>query len=251
MTEPHLTYWYLIRHAPVAGHHGALYKEADMPADVSDRLSLDWLAAHLPRDANWWASPRRRAVETAQALQKSLSLRLPIWEDTRLGEQNFGDWQGLDFHQLWSIIEDLPAHNWSLLAADTRPPGGESFLDVWQRVGDFITEHTAQAHRDHYMPEKYVIVAHAGTIRAFVGQALGLDPERALSLGMQPLSLCEMLHQTGTGRGGAWQLLSLNRTAVPNKVRSTKEKATKPDSEKTDSGPSDFGETKNPDVSQI
>ena len=203
-----ITDWYLVRHAPVVGTTEGIQASPDEPADLTDGAALARLADALPGAALWWSSPLQRCRATARALLQAQAAERPVEVDDRLREQHFGDLYGLSFADAWARIERLPAHNWSMLAADSRPPGGGRFIDLWARVRDFIDD---PDHRTNPASPR-VLVAHAGVIRAFVGQALGLPPEIALALSAEPLSLCHLRASTGSGRGGAWQLVYMNRT---------------------------------------
>ena len=72
------------------------------------------------------------------------------------------------------------------------PPGGESFAHLMARVGEAITE----INRD-YRGRDIVCVAHGGTIRAALGLALGLPPERALNFTIDNVSLSRIDHFAG------------------------------------------------------
>ncbi len=205
--DPAISEWYLVRHATVAGVTDGLYREADPPADLSDQAPLAYAAARLPQGAVWRASPLTRTIETARALARLGSDPQDPDIEPDLREQDFGDWHGLDFPTLWPRIAHLPAHNWSILAPETRPPGGDSFLDVWQRVGALQA-----AIDDSHAGSRQILITHAGVIRAFVGRALGLEPDRALAMAISPLSVTHLLHRRGQGRGGDWQLVYLNAT---------------------------------------
>ncbi len=209
MTDIAITDWYLLRHAAVAGAPEGIQASADEPADLSNKAALARLAGALPSGALWWSSPLSRCRATARALQQVKACERPVQFDERLREQHFGALYGLSFAEAWRRIEPLPAHNWSMLAADSAPPEGDRFIDLWARVGDFIDD---AGHRKE-LGRPRVLVTHAGVVRAFVGQALGLSPETALVLSVEPLSLSHLRAGTGRGRGGAWQLLCLNRLA--------------------------------------
>jgi alpha-ribazole phosphatase len=209
MTEIELTDWYLIRHAPVASDHPGLYQDQDAPIAPLETERLARLATMLPTDADWHVSPRTRTQQTAQALQSHLPGCTAPRTDKRLAEQSYGDWHGLSFGDLWPLIEDLPAHNWSILAAATTPPNGDNFMAVWDQAADFMKEFEPASTRPQ------IVVAHAGTIRAIIGHILGLSPDMALSLSIDTLSLTHLRHQTNTGLGGAWQLAYLNRETSP------------------------------------
>ncbi|WP_339863610.1 histidine phosphatase family protein [Paremcibacter congregatus] len=198
--------WYLIRHAPVLGAQEKLYRSGDEPADLSQTAVLDRLAAQLPEQGQWVTSPLLRAIMTARALGDRMPDTVKMREDARLEEQDFGDWFGLSFDELWQKIKDLPPHNWSLLAAETTPAGGESFMAVWQRVGDFLAE---QENVEKETPQ--IIISHAGVIRAIVGHILDMTPDQALSFGCDPLSLTHLQYSDQAHAGGQWRLVVLNQ----------------------------------------
>lgn len=196
---------YLIRHAPVLGAKEKLYQTANEPADLSQGSKLDKLAARLPADASWFSSPLQRAETTAQALKIRQKDTTEITLDHRLTEQDFGDWFGLSFEDLWQEIKILPPHNWSLLAAESCPPGGESFQAVWDRVGGFLDDFKDQDKKDNR-----IIISHAGVIRAMMGHILQLSPDKALSFALAPLSMTHVQYCDTRFRGGQWRLVTVN-----------------------------------------
>ncbi len=140
-------FWW-VRHAPV-DHDGRIYGQKDMPCDCTDAAVFAGLARQLPRDAAWVTSNLRRTHETARAIVRAgLTGPDPIPGPDApaipdLAEQNFGDWQGLTyeelrhsrggaFHRFWHA----PAHQ--------RAPGGESFVDMMQRVARAIHQRARQ-----------------------------------------------------------------------------------------------------------
>ncbi|MBT5187881.1 MAG: histidine phosphatase family protein [Kordiimonadaceae bacterium] len=199
-----ITQWYLVRHAPVINAEKGVYAQADGNAAIPEETIVNALKSSLPEDAIWHVSPLKRTRQTADAISRSLS---NLSYDDRLIEQNFGEWQGLSFEEIMRKIKDHPPHNWSLLSAGTTPPNGESFEDVQKRVSDFIDSNV-----NEQPTRPRILVTHAGVIRAFIGTALGLSNDNALALGVDPFSVSKLTHQTGTGKGGEWQLNSLNQT---------------------------------------
>ena len=206
-----LSEWHLIRHAPVQNARKGIYSNADDEAQLPDQDIIRDQASRLPDNALWFVSPLLRTKQTADALRNEMKLPGDIFYLDELKEQNFGDWQGLSFEDIWQKIKNLPAHNWSLLTADNAPPNGESFLDVQSRVSDFI-EQNIKVNIDR----PRIMVTHAGVIRSFIGLTLELDSNKALSLEVSPFSLSQLTHQTGEGKGGQWQLNALNRTCESN-----------------------------------
>ena len=153
------TRWWWIRHAPVTGHEGRVYGASDVPCDVSARDVFQRLAGRLPADALWVTSHLQRTSQTAEAIRTEMSPEqaatpLPV---ARLAEQNFGDWQGMSRADL-AERRDGAWHRFWLAPAHERPPGGESFEDVVERVSKSITELTEQ-HRGRDI----IAVTHGGT----------------------------------------------------------------------------------------
>ena len=202
-------FWW-VRHAPVE-HGGRIYGQKDMPCDCTDAAVFSGLARLLPREAGWVTSTLRRTHETARAI---VCAGLPGPDPipgpdaaalAALAEQSFGDWQGLTydelrqsrggaFHRFWHA----PAHE--------RAPGGESFLDVMERVAGAVHALlAANQGRD------IIAVAHGGTIRAALGLALGLDPEACLAFTMENCSVTRIDHVEGPGMGHGWRVVAVNR----------------------------------------
>ena len=202
-------FWW-VRHAPVE-HGGRIYGQSDMPCDCTDASVFAGLARQLPRDAVWVTSHLRRTHETARAIVRAglpgpaeiPGPDAPSLPD--LAEQSFGDWQGLTydelrhsrggaFHRFWHA----PAHE--------RAPGGESFIDVMQRVA-----RTIYSVLDANRGRDIIAVAHGGTIRAALGLALGLNPEACLAFTMENCSVTRIDHIDGPGMGHGWRVVTVNR----------------------------------------
>ncbi len=187
------TRWWWIRHAPVRANNGRLYGSDDLPCDVSDRETFAKLAKLLPPSAIWVTSHLQRTHQTADAvlLERPELAPLDRMAEENLGEQSFGDWQGLHFEEL-EEARDGAWHRFWLAPAHERPPGGESFEDLSLRVAERVAALTEQ-HKGHDL----IAVTHGGTIRAALTQALGIAPERALSFSIDNCSLTRIDHIVG------------------------------------------------------
>ena len=95
------------------------------------------LARELPRDAVWVTSNLARTRQTAAAIlaaaatagmPRSQPLAIPD-----LAEQHLGDWQGLERKPFYAERK-VGTHTLWFGPADERPPGGESFVDLVERV---------------------------------------------------------------------------------------------------------------------
>jgi alpha-ribazole phosphatase len=203
MSAFHVTRWWWIRHAPAINPSGRIYGATDVPADTTDEVAMRALARQLPLGAQWVTSHLRRAKETAEALRRAGAdaPSRPVVEK-HLGEQSFGAWHGRTYAE---IEREVGAHRFWLAPAHHRPPEGESFVDLVERVVPVIERLTA-GHRGRDI----VCVAHGGTIRAAVGHALALEPEAALRISTANLGLTRLDHVYEGSGPGAWRVAWLN-----------------------------------------
>jgi alpha-ribazole phosphatase len=186
-----ITRWWWIRHGPIHNPDHRLYGQQDLDAQFPDEGALQALSARLPDDPLWLTSTLKRTHQTTRALGREPD---PQHAHADLNEQYFGDWQGLSHTELKAIGPDFDAL-WRA-PGNTRPPGGESFADVVNRVAALI-EHVTRENTGRDI----VAVAHGGTIRAALALALKLDAEAALGFTIDTLSLTRINHvPPGSGR---------------------------------------------------
>lgn len=180
------TRWWLLRHAPVPCPHGRIHGRLDVACDTSEDEVFRSLARVLPANAALVESGLIRCRQTAGALETAGLLLPPPLVEPDLAEQDFGRWQGRSWMELEAAKDpDLPAF-WAD-PANARPPGGESFAAVVERVRAAMDRITAaQTGRD------ILAVVHAGTIRAALAAALGIRPDQALRFAVKPLSLTRL-----------------------------------------------------------
>lgn len=205
-----ITRWWWVRHAPVVGFDGRFYGGADVDCDVSDMVSFENLAAWLPMDAVWLTSHLKRSRETADALVQAGLAPLERLEEPDIGEQRYGDWEGITYAELaerqLEAANGGPWHKFWLAPADHRAPGsGESFIDVIDRVSGVMRRIT-----ETYPGCDIVAVSHGGTIRAALAHTLEIDPDKALCISVENLSTTRMDHIGGPGIGGDWRVVFVN-----------------------------------------
>jgi alpha-ribazole phosphatase len=181
---------WLVRHAAVDGAEGTIWGP-DAPADLSDRQSFELLRAHLPRDAKAYASPARRTIDTAKALQLDPAL-VP-----EFAEQDFGDWTGRRHDNLAAAGGEAYAQFWND-PVHSRPPGGESFEDQIARVRRGL---------DRIEAGPAILVVHSGTIRAALCIALDIPSQAALRFVIDPLSFTRIERL----RDGGWRVVCVNQ----------------------------------------
>ena len=203
-----VTRWWFVRHAPVVGVAGKIYGSDNVQCDTSDTAAFEVLAGTLPGEAIWLTSHLSRAKLTAQSIALAgLAYPDPIVEE-RLGEQNFGEWQGFSWSDMEAADPDAYFEFWSEPARNA-PPGGESFADLIARTAEIIDRYTV----DH-AGEDIVAVCHGGTIRAAIAHVLSLTPELGMSFTIDTLSVTRLEHVEGgllRGKGGAWRIGAINQ----------------------------------------
>ncbi|GEO81178.1 histidine phosphatase family protein [Pararhodospirillum oryzae] len=204
--RPGVVRWWWVRHAPVIGPRGRILGRTDVPCDTSDLDALIILADRLPSGAVVVVSPQLRSRQTASALEGAGALLTHPEEDAAFTEQDFGQWEGRTWNELMGAHPPDPQVStfWTDPARET-PPGGESFMSVMERVGQAVLSWS-----ERLGSGDVVVVAHAGTIRAAVAQALELAPPAALRLAIDPLSLTRIDRHGGPEDG--WAVRCVNET---------------------------------------
>jgi probable phosphoglycerate mutase len=157
------------------------------------------------------SSDLERARVTAESLANLVGL--PVELDPDLRETYAGVWQGLTRTE---IIERFPTEfaAWGG-DSDIRPGGGETRLEVAERVTRAISRALAE------VPESgtLVIASHGGALRAALGRLLGLEPAQWAALGVlanaQWSVLTELDEITPRPVGLNWRLQEYNAGSLP------------------------------------
>lgn len=107
-----------------------------------------------------------RARETAEIINEVLGL--PMHEDPRLAEQDWGQWAGLTKVELKKIFKKVQQQE--RLGFQFRPPGGESRDEVLIRACDALLDFNAE-HSD----ASVLVVTHNGVIKCLSYILSGLE----------------------------------------------------------------------------
>jgi broad specificity phosphatase PhoE len=198
---------FLIRHALVEpSARLTMYGSMDVGlcelALRQEAATYRWLAARLPRPARWLVTPLSRTRATAAAIFAAGYPETPLETHPALIEQGLGDWQGLP-HEVFAERLRHPPHPFWSIAVDERPPGGESFRDVMDRVGPALDRLVTQNQGGDV-----VIVAHGGSIRAALAHAMGVDGQPVLAFSIKNLSLTRIEKV-----GPDWRVAAVNEEA--------------------------------------
>lgn len=175
-------------------------------------MALAGLLAKAPITA-LYSSPLERALETAAPLGDVL--RLPVEVRPGLVEVDYGEWQGMSFKQLhrlklWKQVKDNPAQ--------VRFPGGESIVEVQQRVSRELADIFAR----HTPEDMIACFTHGDIIRLAVAHYLNMAINDFQRLAIHTASMTVLELADGRPR-----LLHINQLAAlewPQKKRKTRSK---------------------------
>ena len=163
----------VVRHGRTAAHaQGLLLGRADPPLDEEGRGQAAALGRVLRPD-RVVSSPLRRARETAAAFG------LDVEVDERWIELDYGAMEG-------TPTASVPAETWAEWRADVcyHPQGGESLLELSERVGEACEDLVAEA-RAHDV----AVVTHVSPVKAAVAWALGVGCEVSWRTFVGPASI--------------------------------------------------------------
>jgi broad specificity phosphatase PhoE len=197
------TRWWWVRHAPVREDNGCIYGQKDLGCDTSDRVVFEAVAKILPRNAVWYASNLKRTHQTAEAIWAAgFPKPASMIKEAAFAEQHLGQWQGMNRA---AFLASRPPGNQWFAAIDEPAPGGESFMDLYNRVRGAI-----EAINDEHAGKDVIVAAHGGTIKAAVGLALGGQPEKGLAFDIDNCSVTRLDHFASAGRS-IWRLPMVNQ----------------------------------------
>lgn len=110
-----------------------------------------------------YSSPLLRARQTAGLIAEAFGKEPLVVPD--LHEQSYGELRGVPYER---YLEKMPLERGTALWR-VQPPGGESLLDVLERVGPIVDE-LAQRHAEG----EVIVVSHGGVMAAIRGHVGGL-----------------------------------------------------------------------------
>jgi broad specificity phosphatase PhoE len=163
-----MTELWLIRHGQTDWNLEGRYQgQSDVPLNPTGLAQAEAFAASLdgqPFDA-LYSSDLLRAYQTASAISRQTGL--PILPDVLLREIHQGQWQGRTLDEVRAVYnESAHASRGRIDPAAARAPGGESVLEVSQRMAR-AADAIAQAHPG----QRVLVVSHGLALATLVCQA--------------------------------------------------------------------------------
>jgi alpha-ribazole phosphatase len=157
---------YLIRHTETVCEKGVCYGQSDVRILEPYLELFESIKCQIPTDAVVYSSPLFRCTELAKYLSNE------IITDTRLIEMNFGDWE----MKSWDAIAPEELNPWMTDFVTVRVPNGESFIDLHDRVNNFLEKEL-----QNFTSKPVIIVAHAGVIRSILCKISNLPLKEAFN----------------------------------------------------------------------
>ncbi len=173
----------LLSHARLAGWRGMAF-----PAD--EPIELPVPAMDLDRFDRLWTAPELRARQTAAALGPDA---LPV---LALRDADYGAWRGRSLEQI-ALDDPHGAAAW-LADPAAAPHGGESLLQLLERIGRWLDEFDSPGHT--------LAVTHPAVIRAALVHCLDAPPAAFWRLDVEPLAVADLRRLAGN-----WTLRKLGR----------------------------------------
>lgn len=158
-----------MRHTETVCEKGICYGQSDVGIREPYDIVFETILKQLPQEAVLYSSPLQRCVVLAKHIQENIQVG-SITEDSRLMEMHFGDWE----LQSWNDIPQEVLNPWMEDFVNVRVPNGESFVDLNERVVDFLENEIANESE-----KPLIIVAHAGVIRSILCKINNLPLEEA------------------------------------------------------------------------
>jgi len=136
------------------------------------------------------SSPLLRCAAFAEELTEFHGL--PLKFDWRLRELGFGSWEGKCWSELYGQEGGGRLIEFQRCPRLNPAPGGEDYQDFEARVADAWSDLLTNAQGGHWL-----VVTHAGVLRAILRMVLGFPEERLFSLHVPYAGLTRIEHKNG------------------------------------------------------
>ena len=166
--------WYLVRHGETEWNRAnRIQGHSDVSLSEHGRSQVRALAPELAgvSFAAVYTSDLSRTIETAQILVGKSNLTVQPDRDMR--EFSYGEWEGLTLSEVQARDGDAFAQRFKVRDVDFSAPGGESTVQLVERVRRFCDRVVAA----HDGSKNVLVTAHGGSIRALALCLLGLSVE--------------------------------------------------------------------------
>lgn len=154
----------LLRHGELEG--GVKYRgRVDDPLTAAGRTSMDGVWEQIGSDIDLViSSPLSRCSQPAESWAEEVGISCEI--DPRVAEMHYGEWEGLKAEEIMVRYPGL-LEKWRMNPEGVQVPGGESIVQLRDRVADFWSDICKQ-----HDEKRLLIVGHSGSIRMLMAHIL-------------------------------------------------------------------------------
>ena len=193
--------------AEAAGDERLVLSHRDVDVPLSDlgrrqAAALGRWTAQQPADERptvVWTSPYVRARQSAEIALETAGLDVPLVVDERLREREFGVLDGLTRKGITAQYPQESERRAAIGKFYHRPPGGESWVDVAQRLRAVLDEIRIDARG-----ERVLLMAHQVVVLLVRYVVEGMDEATVLDIDREgDVANCSVTayeHDTGAGR---------------------------------------------------
>ena len=181
---------FVLRHGEIAtGDTRRFVGQRDLPlTETGIEQARLWQQELAPiRFNRIFTSDLPRCLETTAIVAETQEAR--IEEVPAFREINLGEWQGIEVDEIRRLYPDQFEQRGRNIA-NFRPPGGESFSDLYDRVAPVFEDITQG------LEGAALIVCHSGVIKVMLCRALDLDVSNVLKL-EQTYSALNVIERAG------------------------------------------------------
>lgn len=205
---------YIVRHGETDWNkERKIQGQVDIPLNEFGRHLAKETAkglADVPFDL-CFTSPLGRAKETAELILEGRGV--PIIEEPQIMEMAFGTYEGKCCSQEgWELPEKF-RYFFDAPEKYEAPEGGEDFLQVWKRVGNFLEMLSKKA---EYQEQNILITTHGAALAGMLNYLKGEDVSRYWGVGVHKNCGVTEIEETH----GIYRILSENKVYYKDKVES-------------------------------
>jgi broad specificity phosphatase PhoE len=206
-------------------------RDADMPLSDLGEEQAEALGRHIAglpageRPTTVFSSPYERAAATARVTAEAAGLGTAVELDERLRERELGAFDGMTGDGIRRLHPQEAGRRRWLGKFYYRPPGGESWADVVQRVRQFMLNLTL----DPSTSDRIWVFTHQAVILAFRVALEGRTEQEILEIDRrEPLPNCSATRYRGDD-SGRWRLEAFADTQALDGVAPTTQERPAPD----------------------
>ncbi len=182
--------WFIRHGEPHPDVRGRCYGRLDVGLSDEGRRQMAQVAARLAGVplAAIYASPRKRTIESAEALAARHACGIQVLDALR--EIDFGDFEGMTYDAIARDHAEL-YRQWMETPTEVQFPNGESYSIMRVRVARALDELLAR-----HAGESIALVTHGGVNRIILAGALSIPPDHVFRVGQRYAAL-NLIRYTG------------------------------------------------------